>query len=107
MPDGSSFVSGIQDYIEYIIKHETLAIHIYINRINNRLVFKIEDGCKLELQTPVTMKLFGSTHKLIDKLKNGENVPSLEMVKVVLVQFNLVDNQYQQKSEVFIIYFHV
>ena len=51
----------------------------------------------VELQTPDTVKLFGSTKKLIDKIQNGENVSSLE---VVLVQFNLVHNQYQQKSEV-------
>ena len=54
----------IQVYIEYIIKkYETLPtnpIYIYINRINNRLVFKIKDGYKLKLQTPETMKLFGS-----------------------------------------------
>ena len=46
------------------------------------------------------MKLFGSTKILIDKKKNGWKVPSLEEVEVVLVQRNLVDNQYQQKSEV-------
>ena len=33
-------------------------------------------------------------------MRNGENVPSLEVVEVVLVQCNLVDNQYQKKSEV-------
>ena len=44
------------------------------------------------------MKLFGSTTKLIGKTKNGEKVPSLEVIKVVLVQCNLVDNQYQQIS---------
>ena len=38
--------------------------------------------------------------KLIDKTNNGESVPSLEVVEVVLVQCNLVDNQYKQKSEV-------
>ena len=38
------------------------------------------------------MKLFASTKKLIDKTKNEENVPSLEVVEMV--------NQYQQKSEV-------
>ena len=54
----------------------------------------------LELQTPETMKLLGSTKKLINKTQNGQNVPSLEVVKVVLVQCNLVGNQYQQKSEV-------
>ena len=84
--------------------HETLSttppIHVYINRINNGLVLKIKHGSKLELQTPETMKLFCSTKKLIDKTKNGEKVISLEVVEVVLVQCNLVDNQYQQKSEV-------
>ena len=105
LPDGSYSVSDIQDYIEFVTKkHETLTIippiHVYINRINNRLVFKVKDEYKLELKTPETMKLFGSTKKLIDKTKNGENVPSLEVVEVVLVQCNLVDNQYQQTSAV-------
>ena len=49
---------------------------------------------------PETMKLSGSTEKLIDKTKNGENVQSLDVVEVVLVQCNLVDNQYQQTYEV-------
>ena len=103
--DGSYSVSDIQDYNEYIIKkHETLnaipAINIYISRINNGLVFEIKDGYKLELQTPETMKIFCSTKKSIDKTKNGEKLPRLKVVKVVLVQSNLVDNQYQQKSEV-------
>ena len=65
-------------------------------------MFKIKDGYKLEVQTPETRKLFGSTKKLIDKTKNVENVPSLQVVEVVLVQCNLVDNQYQQKSYVFL-----
>ena len=46
------------------------------------------------------MKLFGSAQKLIGKTKHGENVPSLEVDEVVLIQCNLVDSQYQQKSEV-------
>ena len=46
------------------------------------------------------MKLLGSTKKLIDKTKSGKNIPSLEVVEVVLVHCNLVDNQYQQKSEI-------
>ena len=57
-------------------------------------MFKIKDGYKPELQTPNAMKLLGSTAKLIDKTKNGENVRSLEVLEVVLC--NLVDNQYQQ-----------
>ena len=48
-------------------------INIYINKINNRLTFKIKDWYKLELQTPETMKLFGSTKILIDRTKNGED----------------------------------
>ena len=40
-----------------------------------------------------TVKLFGSTKKLIGKTKNGENVMSLEVIEVVLVQCKLVDNQ--------------
>ena len=46
------------------------------------------------------MKLFGGTEELIDKSKNGENVSSLEVVEVVLIQCNWVDNQCQEKSEV-------
>ena len=66
LSDGSYSVTDIQHYIEFLIKkQETLTaispIHVYINRTNNRLVFKIKDGYKLELKTPETMKLFGST----------------------------------------------
>ena len=43
---------------------------------------------------PETMALFGSTKKLTDKAKNGEELKSLEVVEVVLAQWNLVDNQY-------------
>ena len=60
-------------------------IHVYINRNNNKLVFKLKDGYRLELQTSETVKLFGSTKELIEKTKNGQNVPSLEVVEVVLV----------------------
>ena len=70
LPDGSYFVSDIQDYIECIIKkHVTLTtippIHVCINRINNRLVFKIKDGYKLGLQTPETVKLLQAFVKII------------------------------------------
>ena len=52
-------------------------------------MFKIKDGYNSELKTPETMKLFGSPKQLIDKIKNGENVPNLEVVEAVLVQYNL------------------
>ena len=59
-------ISEIQDYIQYIIKkHETngenAPILIYANTINNRIVFKIKTGYKLDLLSKVTMKLLGST----------------------------------------------
>ena len=76
-------MSEIQGYITYIIKkHETLTtispIHVSINRINNRLVFKIKAGYKLELKTPETMKLFRSTEKLIDKTKTEKKYQILK-----------------------------
>ena len=48
--------------------------------IKKRLALKTIDGYKQELKAPETMKLFGNTKKVIVKTKNGENVPSLEMV---------------------------
>ena len=46
------------------------------------------------------MQLLGSSKKVIDKNKNGEVVPRLETVEVVLVHCNLVNNNYQQASKV-------
>ena len=105
LPDGSYNISEIQDYIEYIIKkHETIGknspILIYADTINNRIIFKIKSGYKLELLSKETMKLFGSTKDTIDADKNSENVPKLENVQVVLVHCNLVNNAYQQHSRV-------
>ena len=105
LPDGSYTICDIQDYFEFIIKkHETLTenppVQIYPNKIKNRIVFKIKTGYKLELLTPETMKLLGSTKKDVDKDKNGETVPKLESVEVVLVHFNLVRNDYQHTSKV-------
>ena len=74
LPDGFYSISDIQDYFEFIIKkHETLAgippIQIYPNKIKNRIVFKINTGYKLELLSPETMKLLGSTKKKLIKIK--------------------------------------
>ena len=105
LPNGLYNISEIQDYIEYIIKkHEAIGenapILIYANTINNRIVFKIKSGYKLELLSKETMKLLGSTSSIIDADKNSENVPRLENVEVVLVHCNLVNNSYQQHSRV-------
>ena len=50
------------------------------------------------------MKLLGSTGNKITKDKNGENVPYLEITKVVLVHCNIVNNDYQQDSIVLYIF---
>ena len=105
LPDGSYSVSDIQDYFEYILKKhgksvDNPSIRMYINRIENRITFKIKSGYYLELLTPETMKLLGSTESKITKDKNGENVPHLEIVKLVLVHCNLVNTDYQQDSRI-------
>ena len=46
------------------------------------------------------MKLLGSTKKVVNKDKKGENVPKRESVEVVLVHCNLVKNDYQHSSKV-------
>ena len=71
-----------------------------MNRIKNRIVFKIKTGYKLELLTPETTEVFGSTKKDADKDKNGKNVPRLEFDDAVLVHCNLVQNDYQHMSKV-------
>ena len=104
-PDGSYSIADIQDYFELIVKkHETLTenpvIQIYPNKIKNRIVFKTKTGYKLELLTPETMRLLGSTKKDVDSDKNSENVSKLESVEVILVHCNLVKNDYQHTSKV-------
>ena len=56
-----------------------------VNKIENRITFKIKNGCYLELLTPETMKLLGSAENKINKDKNGENVPHLKIVEVVMI----------------------
>ena len=92
-------MSNIQDYFEFIIKkHETFAenppIQIYQNKIKIRIVFKIKSCYKLELLFLETMKLLGSRKQDVDKDKDGEDLPKLESVEVVLVYCNLVNNSY-------------
>ena len=80
------------------------SIRIDVNKIENRITFKIKIGYYLELLTPETMKLLVSTKTKITKDKNGENVPHLEITEVVLVHYNIVNNDYQQDSRVLYTY---
>ena len=64
------------------------------------LHLKLKKGYSLDLLTPETMKLLGSTENKIIKDKNGENVPHLETTEVVLVHCDILNNDYQQDSRV-------
>ena len=75
-------------------------MQIYINKLENRVTFKIKNGYRLELLTIETLKLLGSTKNKITKDKNGKNVPHLEITEVVLVHCDIVNNDYQQDSRV-------
>ena len=99
------FLTFLTFYFEYIIKkHETMTdnppIQICVNKIKNRIVFKIKTDYKLELLSKETMNLLGSTKQVIDKDKSSENIPNLGLVEVVLMHCNLVKNDYQQASKV-------
>ena len=101
LPDRLYSVSNIQDYFEYILKKngediDKPSVQIYVNKIGNRITFKMKNGYSLEHLTPETMKLLGSTKNEIYNEKNGENVPHLEITVVVLVHCNIVSNEHQQ-----------
>ena len=107
LPDGSYSVSDIQDCFEYILEKygqdiDEPSVQIYVNTIENRITFKIKNGYSLELLRPETMKLLGSTKNKITEDKNGENVPHLEITEAVLVHCNIVNNDYQQDSRIFV-----
>ena len=103
--DGSYSISDIQDYFEYILKKhnenvDNLSVRSYVNKVENRITFKIKNGYYLELLTPETMKLLGSTESKITKDQNGENVLHLEITEVMLIHCNIVNNDYQQGSRI-------
>ena len=105
LPDGSYSASDIQDYFEQILKkhgEKTInpPIKLYRNKTENRITFKVKTGYYLDLLTPETMKLLGSTKSKITKYKNGENASYLEITEVVLIHCNVVDNSYRQSSRV-------
>ena len=100
MPDGPYSASDIQDYFEFILKNhgeiiDNPSVMIYVNKIENRITLKIKNGYTLELLTPETIKLLGSTENKITKDKNVENLPHLEITEVVLVYCNILNNDHQ------------
>ena len=69
---------------------------MYVNKIENRIIFKIKTGYYPELLMSETIKLLGSTKNKITKDENGKNVPQSEITEVVLVHCNIVNKDYQQ-----------
>ena len=98
----------IHDYFEYNLKtwrKDWKSFNkINVNKIENRIKFKIKAGYYLKLLTPETMKSFRSNTSKITKDKNGENVPHLEITEAVWVHCNIVNNDYQQDSKVLYIF---
>ena len=88
----------------YLKKHNQKinnpSIWIYVNKVENRITFKIKTGYYLDLLTPETMKLLWNSENKITKDRNGENVPYLEITEVALVYCNIVNNDYHQHSRV-------
>ena len=81
LPDGSYSISDTQNYFEYILKKhsenvDNPPISIYVNKIENRITFKIKTGYHLELLTLETMKLLGST---------GSKKLKIKMVKMCII----------------------
>ena len=68
---------------------------IYVNKIENRVTFKMKTGYYLDLLTPETMKLLGSTKSKINRDKDGENVSHLEITEVALIHCTIVNNNHQ------------
>ena len=107
LPDGLYSVSNIQDYVEYIFKKhgedtDKPSVKICVNKVENRVTFKIKNGYSFELLTPETKELPGSTENKITKEKNGENVPHLEITEVVLVHCDIVNNDISKIHEYYI-----
>ena len=102
MPDGSYSIPDNHDYFEYISKkhrEKTVnpSIRIYTNKTKNRIKVKIKTAYYLELLTPKTIKLLGSTKSKITK---DENVPYLEITGVLLMHYNVVNKNYQENLSV-------
>ena len=72
----------------------------YVNKIEDRITFKTKAGYYLQLLTPKTMKLLGSTKSKITKNENGQNVIHLEISPLAqkLIHCNIANNDYQHDS---------
>ena len=89
------------------MKHLLIILQLeYVNKIENRITFRIKIGYYIQLLISEIIKLFPSTKNQITKVKNVENAPHLEVPEVALVQCNIVNNDYQQDSRVLDLFVH-
>ena len=86
----------IFEYIwkKYNEKIDNPSIRIYQNKFESAVTFKIETGYYLELLTPETTKLLGSTENRMTKDKNDENAPHFKITELLLVECNIVHNDH-------------
>ena len=68
--------------------------------MEKRITFKIKTVYYLKLLTSETMKLLGSTKNKINKDKKCKNIHHLEITKILLAHWNIVNNDYQHDSRV-------
>ena len=103
-------MSDIQDW--FLKKHETVTDNpsiICIHKIENRITIQdiylerlMSETIKLLGSTKMskTMKLVGSTKSKMTRDKSGKNVPCLEITELLLIHYNIVNNNYQQDLRV-------
>ena len=105
---GKKYLNYLMNHVLYMIfkvilkinNNKKPSIRISVNKIKNRITFKIKTGYYLELLTPQSMKLLGSTKSKITKDENGKNLNNFEIADFVLVHCNTVNNSHQQNSRV-------
>ena len=73
-------------------------IKIYLNKIENKIKFKIKTGYYLELVTPERMTLLRTIKNKTKKNENAYNVPRFEIAEVVSVHCIVANNDYQHDS---------
>ena len=79
LPDRPYSILDIQDYFECKTVTDNPPVRVYVNKIENRITFKIKTRCYLELLTP---ELLGSTESKITRNGNAENAPPLEITDI-------------------------
>ena len=94
LQDGSYSVIDIQYHFEYIFKKHgqninNPSVRIYVNKIGKRITFKTKTGYHIELVTPKTIKLLGSTKN--EKTKNKNIIIIIIIIITIIIWYNQED----------------